>query len=43
MFDEIIDRCCCECGEYFDGTDEDDYCSDCWTDLNGEEQNDRRD
>lgn len=27
------DRCCCECGEHFDGTLEDDYCSDCWDKL----------
>lgn len=30
---EIIDRCCCECGDHFDGTAEDDYCNSCWESL----------
>lgn len=24
------DRCCCECGNHFDGALIDDYCFDCW-------------
>lgn len=31
---DVIDRCCCECGNHFDGYPEDDYCSKCWDDLN---------
>lgn len=30
----IVDRCCAECGEHFDGCKMDDYCSDCFDELN---------
>lgn len=29
----VVDRCCCECGDHFDGTMADDYCSDCYDKL----------
>jgi len=36
--DTIIDRCCCECGNHFDGTAEDDYCPKCYRKLTGQEE-----
>jgi NMD protein affecting ribosome stability and mRNA decay len=27
------DRCCCECGDHFDGSLEDDYCAKCFAKL----------
>lgn len=30
---EIVERCCCECGDWFDGTSEDDYCPPCYEKL----------
>ena len=30
---EIVDRCCCECGNHFDGESDDDYCPKCWDEL----------
>lgn len=33
MSDELLDRCCCECGNHFDGYAEDDYCSECYDKL----------
>jgi hypothetical protein len=30
---EMIDRCCCECGDHFEGTAMDDYCFKCYEDL----------
>ena len=27
------DRCCCECGDCFQGTLEDYYCYECWNSL----------
>lgn len=32
---EIVDRCCFECGEHFDGYPEDDMCVACWDDYYG--------
>lgn len=32
-FRDDHDRCCCECGDHFDGTLEDDYCWKCWDAL----------
>ena len=31
--DEIVDRCCSECGDHFDGSPDDDYCGNCWDKL----------
>lgn len=33
MLDDTVDRCCCECGNHFEGYPEDDYCSACWDSL----------
>lgn len=32
-----LERCCCECGDYFIGSMEDDYCPPCWRGLNPDE------
>lgn len=33
--DDNIERCCCECGDFFIGSTEDDYCSPCYGRLEG--------
>lgn len=33
--DDNTDRCCAECGNHFDGTPEDDYCTPCYERLEG--------
>lgn len=31
--EDNVDRCCCECGDHFVGSTDDDYCYKCWNKL----------